>query len=148
MFTQLQGSPQASFLNSSAIAEQLVAEEDQAAARAAAKKAKKQRQKAKAAQVPDPSATSGEAEPQTSDANDSETLPSSSANVRAHLSSVSTSPLLPAALPHAREASVVESSVTAAGLGSARAADQQHDDGTFRTNIFHCPITKVSTTGA
>ena len=148
MFTQLQGSLQASFLNSSAIAEQLVAEEDQAAARAAAKKAKKQRQKAKAAQVPDPLATSGEAEPQTSDANDSETLPSSSANVRAHLSSVSTSPLLPAALPHAREASVVESSVTAAGLGSARAADQQHDDGTFRTNIFHCPITKVSTSVA
>ena len=148
MFTQLQGSPQASFLNSSAIAEQLVAEEDQAAARAAAKKAKKQRQKAKAAQVPDPSATFGGVEPQTSDANDSETLPSSSANVRAHLGSVSTSPLLPAALPHAREASVVESSVTAAGLGSARAADQQHDDGTFRTNIFHCPITKVSTTVA
>ena len=121
-----------------------MAEEDQAAARAAAKKAKKkQRQKAKAAQVADRSATSVEAEPQTADADNPDTLPSSSAEETAHLSSVSTSPLLPAALPHAGEASVVESSVTAAGLGSARAADQQRDD-TFRTNIFHCPITQVS----
>ena len=143
-----QASPHASVLNSAAIAEQLVTEEDQAAARAAAKKAKKkQRQMAKAAQMPDLSATSVEAEPQTADANGPENLPSGSADNTAHVSSVSTSPVSPPALPHAREASVVESSVTVAGLGSARAADQQRDD-TFRTNIFHCPITKVSTTVA
>ena len=122
-----------------------MAEEDQAAARAAAKKAKKkQRQKAKAAQVADSSATPLEAEPQTADADSPRDLPCGSADEAAHLSSVSTSPLSPAALPHVREASANESSVAAAGLRSAGAADQQHDD-TFRTNIFHCPITKVST---
>ena len=143
-----QASPQASFLNSSAVAEQLVAEEDQAAARAAAKKAKKkQRQKAKAAQVAGCSATPLEAEPQLADADSPRDLPSGSADEAAHLSSVSTSPLSPAALPHAREASVAESPVTATGLGSARAADQQRGD-TFCTSIFHCPITQVSTTVA
>ena len=127
-----------------------MAEEDQAAARAAAKKAKKkQRQKAKAAQVAGCSATPLEAEPQLADADSPRDLPSGSADEAAHLSSVSTSPLSPAALPHAREASANESSVAAAGLQSAsaaghHAADLQHD-ATFRTNIFHCPITKVST---
>ncbi len=131
------------------MAEQLVAEESQAAARAAAKKAKKkQRQKTKRAQAAEEGAAvqaPDEAERRTTDQADSSTSadPSSSADDTAHAISDDVSAVLPATPPRLRETPAAVSPVSVESL-QPHDAPGQHHDGPSLAGMFNCPLTKVS----
>ena len=146
-----QASPLQGFLHAdeSAVAEQLVAEESQAAARAAAKKAKKkQRQKTKRAQAADEGASvqaPDEAERRITDQADPSSSAdlSSSADDTARPISDHASAVLPATPPRLRETPAAVSPVSAEGL-QPHDAPGQHRDGPSLAGMFDCPLTKVS----